>query len=53
MMWLTNFLDLAIALSYLIHVNPVNSLKQESRVESKIDSDTTHVLPIHALIRKW
>ena len=53
MIWLMNSLDLAVALSYLIHVNPANSLKQESCMESKINSDTTHALPIHALIRKW
>jgi hypothetical protein len=34
-----NSLDLAIALSYLTHVNSVNSLKQENRIESKIVSE--------------
>jgi len=42
-MWLMNSLDLAIVLSYLTHVNPVNSLKQESLIESKIVSEIQHM----------
>jgi hypothetical protein len=34
-----NSLDLAIALYYLTHINPANSLKQEAPIEFKIVSE--------------
>jgi len=37
-----NSLDLAIALSYLTHINPANSLKQETRIEFKLFSEIWH-----------